>query len=86
LNIFLKFFYGGRGSEKARKIHWVNWEQVCFSKEYEGLRVSRIREFNLALLEKWCCRLYDNQGGFFVFLFLGISVDCGLKYWLLNMG
>jgi hypothetical protein len=51
------------GSEEARKIHWINWENVYSSKEYGGLGVRRIREFNLALLGKWCWHLYDNQGG-----------------------
>jgi len=31
--------------------------------EYGGLGVRRIRDFNLALLGKWCWHLYDNLGG-----------------------
>jgi hypothetical protein len=62
LNIFLNLFYGGR-SEEARKIHWINRDKVCSSKEYRGLGVMRINEFNLALLGNWCWRLYVDKGG-----------------------
>jgi hypothetical protein len=32
-------------------------------KEYEGLRVRQMREFNIALLGKWCWRLLVDRGG-----------------------
>ena len=47
----LIFFFG---SDDHRKIHWVDWNTVCGSKEVGGLGVRRIREFNLALLGRWC--------------------------------
>jgi len=34
----------------ARKIHCINWEKIWSSREYEGQRVRKIREFNLVLL------------------------------------
>jgi len=39
------------------KITWVDWNFVCLRKEVGGLGVRRIREFNMALLGKWCWRL-----------------------------
>jgi len=33
------------------------------SKENEGLGVRRMREFNFALLGKWCWRMLVNKGG-----------------------
>jgi hypothetical protein len=44
-------------SEKARKIHWINWDKVCSDRESRGLGIRRIRKFNMALLFKWCWRL-----------------------------
>jgi len=35
---------------------WVDWNFVCLRKEVGGLGVRRIREFNSALLGKWCWR------------------------------
>ena len=46
-SFFKSFFMGG--SEEARKIHWINWDKVCSSKENGDLRVRRIREFNISL-------------------------------------
>jgi len=51
----LNFFF--LGSEDHRKIAWVNWNTICRSKEVGGLGVRRIREFNVALLRKWCWRM-----------------------------
>ena len=33
------------------------------SKEYGGLRVRKLREFNVDLLGKWCWRLLTDKGG-----------------------
>jgi len=51
-SMFNNFFWGG--SEDNRKISWIAWSSVCLSKEGGGLGVRQLREFNLALLGKWC--------------------------------
>lgn len=51
------------GCEDIKKIAWVDWNTVCLPKEEGGLGVRRLREFNVALLEKWCWRmLVDKEG------------------------
>jgi len=54
------YFLGG-GSDNRRKISWVDWKTVCRRKEVGGLGVRRIREFNLALLGRWCWRLLVDR-------------------------
>jgi hypothetical protein len=49
-SLLIKFFWGG--SEDSRKISWINWKTICLRKEYEGLGVRQLREFNTALLGK----------------------------------
>lgn len=48
---------------KLAKIHWINRDKVYSSIEYKVFGVTRIKEFNLAFLGKWCWLLYDNHGG-----------------------
>jgi hypothetical protein len=61
LNLFFKFFWGG--GEEIRKIAWVDWHSVCLPKEEGGLGVRRLREFNVALLGKWCWRMLTDKEG-----------------------
>jgi len=46
------------------KISWIVWSSVCLQKEFGGLRVRQLREFNLVLLGKWRWRLLVDRGGF----------------------
>ncbi|GAU48899.1 hypothetical protein TSUD_98900 [Trifolium subterraneum] len=55
------FFWGG--CEDRRKIPWVSWSKVCVSKEHGGLGVRRVREFNIALLGKWCWGMLVHRDG-----------------------
>jgi len=57
--IYFKLFF--LGSEDHKKITWVDWHTVCSSKEVGGLGVRSIKEFNVALLGKWCWRLLENR-------------------------
>ncbi|PNX76937.1 cysteine-rich receptor-like protein kinase, partial [Trifolium pratense] len=75
-SILIKFFWGG--CEDFRKIAWVNWKTICLRKEYGGLGVRRLREFNLALLGKWCWRmLVDREGMWFRVLAARYGVEGG---------
>ena len=49
-----RFLWGS--SETRRKVHLVNWERVCMSKERGGLGVKRVKDMNDSLLMKWWWR------------------------------
>jgi len=77
LNLFLIFFFFG-GSEDHKKISWVGWNTVCQSKKVGGLGVRRIRDFNYALLGKWCWRLLvDRNSLWFRVLLARYGVEGG---------
>ncbi|GAU10927.1 hypothetical protein TSUD_426970, partial [Trifolium subterraneum] len=64
--------------EESRKVSWVSWDSVCLRKEYGGLGVRQLREFNLALLGKWCWRmLVDREGLWFRVLAARYGVEGG---------
>ncbi|GAU30291.1 hypothetical protein TSUD_385120 [Trifolium subterraneum] len=53
-SIFCHFFWGG--CEANRKIAWIKWDTICLNRENGGLRVRRLKEFNISLLGKWVWR------------------------------
>ncbi|GAU31392.1 hypothetical protein TSUD_19380 [Trifolium subterraneum] len=61
-SIFIKKKFG-EGVEDSRKIPWINWKSICLRKEGGGLGVRQMREFNLALLGKWCWRMLVGREG-----------------------
>jgi len=60
-SIFNKKNWGG--SEVNRKISWIAWSSICLQKEEGGLGVRQLKEFNTALLRKWCWRMLVERGG-----------------------
>jgi len=38
---------------------------ICRIKDRGGLGVRRLKEFNLALICKWCWRVLDERGSFY---------------------
>ncbi|XP_058732569.1 uncharacterized protein LOC131604096 [Vicia villosa] len=53
------FLWGGGGDRK--KIHWVSWRNSCFPTDRGGIGLRRIRDFNLALLQKWRWRILGGS-------------------------
>jgi hypothetical protein len=52
------------GTEDHRKVSWIDWKSICLGKEeYDILGVRRMREFNIALLDKWCWQMVVDKGG-----------------------
>ncbi|XP_058740864.1 uncharacterized protein LOC131613189 [Vicia villosa] len=51
IRIQSNFLWGGEEGKKC--IHWERWDVVCLSVEKGGLGVTRMEDFNLALLSKW---------------------------------
>lgn len=53
-------------SEKANKIHWINWDKVCYDREFRGLGIRRISKFNMVRVSFICekciqvIRYYNN--------------------------
>ncbi|GAU48313.1 hypothetical protein TSUD_405300 [Trifolium subterraneum] len=75
-SILIKKNWGG--CEDSRKISWVDWKTIFLQKEHGGLGVRKLKEFNLALLGKWCWRmLVDREGLWFRVLVARYGVERG---------
>lgn len=49
------------GSEDFRKITWIKWDTIYLKKEVGGLGVWITKDFNAALLGKWCWRMREER-------------------------
>uniref|UniRef100_A0A453GJH1 Reverse transcriptase domain-containing protein n=1 Tax=Aegilops tauschii subsp. strangulata TaxID=200361 RepID=A0A453GJH1_AEGTS len=52
------FFWGNEGGQ--HKYHLANWGLVNRKKEFGGLGIPNIKEFNMALLSSWGKRFFDG--------------------------
>jgi len=52
------------GCEVLSKINSIGWNTICLREEEGGLGDRQLKEFNLALLGKWCWRMLVGRGGF----------------------
>lgn len=58
-------FLQGDTLEK-KKIHLVNWNEVCKKKNYGDLGIKKARDHNLALLSKLGWKLIHSEGGLWI--------------------
>jgi len=47
---------------EGKRFSLVNWKKICKRKNFGGLRINNLWDFNMALLLKWWWRLFDKPG------------------------
>ncbi|GJU43814.1 RNA-directed DNA polymerase, eukaryota, reverse transcriptase zinc-binding domain protein [Tanacetum coccineum] len=67
------FFWGGSGDN--RKMAWIKWDNILASLDKGGLEIGSLKAFNLALLQKWCCRLVHSPKALWVRVIKAIHGD-----------
>jgi len=58
------FLWGG--DHDYKKISWVKWDTICLPKEFGGLGIKNINNFNAALLGRWIWDLSYNHNQLWV--------------------
>lgn len=54
------FLWVGGGGGDIHKYHLVNWGLVSQKKDFGGLGIPNLREFNLSLLASWVSRFFQS--------------------------
>ncbi|GJZ74184.1 hypothetical protein Tco_0638330 [Tanacetum coccineum] len=70
-----RVFWGYQSYEK--KIAWVAWDKVLASKDRWGLGIGSLTSFNLALLQKWRWRFYNESEAIWCRVIKAIHGDQG---------
>ncbi|GKB63531.1 putative RNA-directed DNA polymerase, eukaryota, reverse transcriptase zinc-binding domain protein, partial [Tanacetum coccineum] len=63
------------GSGDNRKMAWIKWDNILASLDKGGLEIGSLKAFNLALLQKWCCRLVHSPKALWVRVIKAIHGD-----------
>ncbi|OMO79278.1 hypothetical protein CCACVL1_13790 [Corchorus capsularis] len=81
------------GSNDLKKIHWINWNQVCKPKEIGGLDIVDLDLNNRGLLKKWVWRFGNERNSLWrmcnlillLYISYGMTIIVGdgknIKFW-----